>query len=373
MGEHSIYAPSSLERIAHCPGCIHACANLPERPAEAVTEQGAAIHEMIAEYLATNTAGDREGEAIREAIATAHPEAEAEAVELAAECVEFAERIIGQRSGSVDIETRLEVPDLYFGTADVVIDSPESITIIDWKSGYKEVTEAADNLQGKAYALAAAMKYGFKPVNVHFFMPRIHKASECTFTDIQALYDEIDSIIEASQQGNAELHAGEHCTYCPAFYFGACPQVNGIAAAEAARNEKTEELTEGELATRYETLAFLAKAFENLKAVMLERVKAAPGGKYAGYQIRSTGGGYDCKDIPAIMDEAAGLMPTAEVMQFVTLSVDKLATAYGKKGKEHGDFKSAAEGKAAFLGEVAQYLEAKPPRQTLVKIKPEGK
>lgn len=369
---HSKYAPSSLERIAKCPGSIHACEGLPPRPVEAVTEQGTAIHAMIADYLTAHpfTADAVIDEAaIMDAMAQANPQADETSVELATWCVEYAyQQHVAHPRASMECETRVEVTDMYFGTCDVFLKAEDRLIVIDWKTGYKEVTDAANNLQGKAYALAASLANGLKPVEVRFFMPRIHKDSAAYFEDIQSLYDEIDCIIEGSQSEEAQLHHGKHCTYCPANYWHTCPLLAGIAAAEAARDcegmMRTAEPSE--LIKRYGILKQLAERFDNLKKMLTEQIKAAPDGKYAGFTSKALGGGLECINIPATLAMASPVIPEADALVFCNLSVDKLAAEYGKRAKETGNFKTAKEGKEAFLTNIAGYTKPKPPRVTLV-------
>lgn len=369
---HSKYAPSSLERIAACPGSIHACEGLPPRPAEDLTEQGTTIHAMIAAYLTAHpyTTDSVTGEAaIMEAMTHANPEADEVAIELATWCVEYAyQQLDAHPSAEMVTERRVNVPDMYYGTCDVLIKTQDRLIVIDWKTGYKEVTEAANNLQGKAYALAASLENGLKPVEVRFFMPRIHKDSAAYFEDIQGLYDEIDGIIEASQDAEAQLHHGNHCTYCAANYWHTCPLLAGIAAAEAARNcdSMIRTAEPAELIRQYGILKQLAERFENLKKMLTEQIKAAPDGKYAGFTSKALGGGMECINIPATLAMASPVIPEADALAYCSLSIDKLAAEYGRRAKDAGSFKTAKEGKEAFLTNIAGYTKPKPPRVTIV-------
>lgn len=366
---HCKYAPSSLYRIQACPGCIHACEGLPEPPSTAAAESGSRIHALVAEVLSANPAAMPSSEAVRECLAAKGVD-DTEA-ELTALAVDFARGIInGREVEEIHVEERLEVPGLLWGTADLVIVEPRQVTVVDWKTGFKEVAEASDNLQGKAYALAAAMRFGRRVAEVHFYNPRLAWASGALFDDMEELFNQITDILEATRSPQAQLHNGPHCAYCPANYWHTCPLLAGIAAAEAARAAVSGGVSRmpepAELVRQYGVLKTLAERFENLKKMLTEQIKSSPDGRFAGFTSKALGGGYECINIPATLAIASVEMTEGDALAYCTLSLDRLAAEYGKRGKAAGHFATAKEGKEAFLTNVAGYTRPKPPRVTLV-------
>lgn len=366
---HCKYAPSSLYRIQACPGCIHACEGLPEPPSSAAAESGSRIHALVAEVLSANPAAMPSSEAVRECLAAKGVD-DTEA-ELTALAVDFARGIInGREVEEIHVEERLEVPGLLWGTADLVIVEPRQVTVVDWKTGFKEVAEASDNLQGKAYALAAAMRFGRRVAEVHFYNPRLAWASGALFDDMEELFNQITDILEATRSPRAQLHNGAHCTYCPANYWHACPLLSGIAVAEEARAAVSGGVSRmpepAELVRQYGVLKTLAERFENLKKMLTEQIKSSPDGRFAGFTSKALGGGYECINIPATLAMASVEMTEGDALAYCTLSLDRLASEYGKRGKAAGHFATAKEGKEAFLTNVAGYTRPKPPRVTLV-------
>lgn len=369
MSEHCKYAPSSLHRIQACPGCIHACEGLPAPPSSAIAESGSRIHALVAEVLSANPASMPSSEAVREYLAAKGVD-DTEA-ELTALAVEFAKGIIsGRKVEEIHIEERLEVPGLLWGTADLVLVEPHRVTVIDWKTGFKEVAEASENLQGKAYALAAAMRFGRSVAEVHFYNPRLAWASAAAFDDMEELFNQISDIIEATRSPRAQLHNGAHCTYCPANYWHTCPLLSGIAVAEEARTAELGDISRmpepAELVRQYGILKTLAERFENLKKMLTEQIKASPDGRFAGFTSKALGGGYECINITATLAMASVEITEGDASAYCTLSLDRLAAEYGKRGKAAGHFATAKEGKEAFLTSVADYIRPKPPRVTLV-------
>lgn len=371
MSQHCKYAPSSLHRIQACPGCIHACEGLPEPPPSAIAESGSRIHALVAEVLSANPAAMPSSEAVRECLAAKGVD-DTEA-ELTALAVDFARGIInGREVEEIHVEERLEVPGLLWGTADLVIVEPRQVTVVDWKTGFKEVAEASDNLQGKAYALAAAMRFGRRVAEVHFYNPRLAWASGALFDDMEELFNQITDILEATRSPRAQLHNGAHCTYCPANYWHACPLLSGIAVAEEARaaelglGDVSRMPEPAELVRQYGILKTLSERFENLKKMLTEQIKASPDGRFAGFTSKALGGGMECINIPATLAMASVEMTEGDALAYCTLSLDRLAAEYGKRGKAAGHFATAKEGKEAFLTNVAGYTRPKPPRVTLV-------
>lgn len=161
----------------------------------------------------------------------------------AAEAMEDLADYIGKRFKELGPQTRiyveqqLDIPETgEFGTADIIIVSPEVLEILDEKSGYVPV-EVGYNDQLMTYLLGAIAKYGPRPkykLGVH--QPNFDHVDgplrfwEPTEDDIMVFRQRVSESIANPDR----VSAGPHCkaTYCE--HRGAC-----AAFAEYARNDLT--------------------------------------------------------------------------------------------------------------------------------------
>lgn len=122
------------------------------------------------------------------------------------------------------IEQRLDftrwVPES-FGTADCVIVSDGTLTIIDYKHGVGVLVEAENNSQMRMYALGALnlfeSLYDIQTVRMVIFQPRRDNTSTAEVTKEELLRWADEVLIPAATlaaNGDGDYKAGKHCQFC---------------------------------------------------------------------------------------------------------------------------------------------------------------
>jgi hypothetical protein len=201
LEHHPRYSPSSMERIAACPGSVRMSEGMPPLPAGDDAREGTRLHRAISH-------NERAG-------------LDYEQMELVDRCNALVMELRGE-NGRVYREERLSVigsnfEEITFGTVDVLIVKEDKAVIIDWKFGRNEVEEAANNIQLGCYAVGAAQKWGVSSVECHVFQPRIGHRSNYTFTDLSAVRESIEELIEIAEGSEWRLNPSEKtCQYCRA-------------------------------------------------------------------------------------------------------------------------------------------------------------
>ena len=232
--------PSSLAAIAQCPGrptmeaaVVNAEGDQPDSPEASMGHQG---HEIIGRSIESWRLSQETGEvgaswddtirlAAQETTAAGMTSWDAWCVRF---CLEFARDAIqkhGIESDNVLVEHRMGMADLGMagGTADLILVDPfKRVIVIDWKLGYVEQQEAADNDQLQAYGVSASEEFKTKEVLVHVVTPRAEKDYRITAGkfDAKALEESAcwtRAVVARAQSPNPEL-APEYsaCVYCRA-------------------------------------------------------------------------------------------------------------------------------------------------------------
>jgi hypothetical protein len=119
------------------------------------------------------------------------------------------------------------------GTPDLGIFSLETLTVVDWKSGWSDVEDPETNAQLIGYAILMVeylLKKGIAiPKRIVFLIvqPRINqvKAYECTREELEARRQDILDIIQKAENGKDKLVVGPHCNGC--FKCMECPAFAG--------------------------------------------------------------------------------------------------------------------------------------------------
>lgn len=146
------------------------------------------------------------------------------------------------------------------GTADVVGISGESAVVIDWKTGrLARRGRAADSMQLRFYALAAARAYGADSATIAL----VHiledggvwwDVAELDALDLDDVASDLRSMLTELGVEQERMAAGEvprtvegpHCTYCPALPH--CPSRTRLAAVLATGSEDAEPVLTPETA-----------------------------------------------------------------------------------------------------------------------------
>lgn len=128
------------------------------------------------------------------------------------------------------------------GTADVVLRADDVVYVADFKSGWRHVPRARDNLQVRALALAACRAYDVEEAEVAII--RLDRDGHAVWDtagfdmfDLVAIAAQLRGLVAAieaeaawiAERGAAAARVtyGDHCTFCEAVR--SCPAVDGFA------------------------------------------------------------------------------------------------------------------------------------------------
>lgn len=233
--KHHPFGPSSLRLRQLCPASYQVEQGLADVENE-YSRKGSDLHALIAKAL--NTTGKL----------TVYSEEEHAVL---TKCIKYINKTLGD---SIFEHTEKELKYiaengeiLFYGTSDVVAKAEDgTLVIIDWKTGRGRVPLVKDNLQMKAYALAAMQEYGEEKVKACIYNPTINQRSSFTFKNKAKLEEEILAIIAACKEEDPEIVPGfEQCRFCLGSVHDKC--IEGIkqsvfaAMRERRRQEQREE------------------------------------------------------------------------------------------------------------------------------------
>ena len=356
--KHHPFSPSCLSRRELCPGSWNVENELPDMTTPEASS-GTRIHEAVAYGLSL-----KDGQSVKVVLQDNEKE-------LAEKCLSFAQNYKADGQELL-VEQPLAFYDegseeaLYTGTADVVLVGRQSVTIIDWKTGFSPVVEAANNLQGAAYALAAMQQWSKSSATVIFYNPRIGQETAHTFENWRGIRDEIKAIIDRCKSESTLKPCESACKYCKGALSGACPalqsQTLGLSvSAKAGLIEQLKDLSDEKALELFEACKPAQKLIDAIEAEIKER--AEKNGSCGDYTIKLVSGGYECKDIQQTF-RVSGLTPD-KFLDCCAVSLPKLKKQYADTAE--GMTKKEAE--AILMDKIAPYLQAKPERKTLTKVK----
>jgi hypothetical protein len=376
--KHCEWGPSSLARIAACPGSVHACHNLPEFKTDEATDTGTRVHAAVAAVI--NSDPDyRKGVLAQEQaerLVEGQLLTDASERRMAEDCLMYLSQLLKTSYGAGDYEVHAEfrldafsfAGALYWGTADVVI-SGDHLAVIDWKTGMGEVPEAKDNLQGAAYAAAAMLKFKADVCDVHFFNPRQHSHSHYVFMDCNALLRKIADILDAAMDPDAPLHDGAQCRYCRAQQWGVCPLLEGRRASAMARGalEQTtlEQMAPEEIERLRNELEILVLQKDSLDKFLKAKAAASPEG-WNGWKMERSFAGAEITDPAAAFGAVKDVLDGDYFLSLGKFTQRKVADAYAEVAKQCGLVKTKKEG-AELAKEKLKECSKEIYRETLVK------
>ena len=359
--KHHVFSPSTLERREACPASYKLEEGLPSFDTEN-SKEGTAKHVATAELISAYVDGK--------------PLPDVDDTDVKAAFDKFSEilREIPDNDLQIFTERKLSYKfcglEVYNGTADVVIVTPEKVIVFDWKFGHREVTEAANNPQGAAYALAAMQEFERKVADVHFYNPVIHQHSNYTFEGMEGIRDYVMGVIAECKRDSAPAVAGEkQCRYCKAAYYGTCPAYAEFAAKTAAVAKRLDVLPKlsdlpdaflCELAGKFKVVAkFADRVTEEIKARCAEK------GACGNYVLKTTSGGKEIPDINAAFNALSSVFKAEEFLTYCKVAEPSLRKAYVAKMKERCKCKSLKEGEKMFAETMGDLIQQKAPRQVL--------
>lgn len=357
---HAKFSPSSLENRELCPGW-----------GDSGDEESiyAADGERCHEATEAKLKGDD----------TLHNALEPVLASFVQECYDYAyPRIAGAESFVT--ETRLYhrhplLRENCHGTPDLYAITGGDCQLIDFKFGRRPVTNAKDNLQGWAYALALFDTYEkIENITVHFVVPRVHRCtSHFTFNrekDYDRMLARILRTVERAASDRPEDYSASWsaCAYCRRK--ATCEVLS--SAVERAYELSTDQLTpvrfgEAVKSTDAKDLGFLqnaAKLIEDWAKQEQERIKklALEGNEVSGYELRFAKGRTTVRtvgqvvnagvDIPVDKILETATIPLADLRKLYTAGID----AVDKEAKEKELMQKLAKGGALKQGEDSIYL-----------------
>lgn len=297
--KHSVLAPSSKEWI-HCGFSAKFLANKEEETNEA-SEFGTECHALAEAYIRKSLGiEDFDGEpvGIEELKSTfAHYDEEMEALatgyaDFVISQADYEEKRIGKKP-IVFVEQLLEMdyaPDTH-GTADAIIISGDTLTIIDNKTGFIPVhvfeEDGSLNSQLGIYGLYAyklfADIYPIKKIRLVIYQERIHNVDDKTL-DVEDLLEWEVAVLrpaaKEAQNPNAEAVSGKWCKYCPGKTL--CRQ-RSEDALSINIEKKPELMTDAEIEAILPRLDFVIDYCNSVKEYALK--KAIDGKKWKGYVL----------------------------------------------------------------------------------------
>lgn len=207
--------PSSLQRVALCPGSVAAEAGLPWQPSDQAAE-GTLLHEAVRTKQTANLKPSqvrdvetcwRIGKQLLEQVLGARPGR-----------FLFEEYVRSYVGDSGELSAKLD----FIALADA------DALVIDWKFGRADEVDASENLQLRAYALIAHQEYKAERVTCAIVQPRAERERQKTLVEYSAddlllAREEIAGIMNRVH-GGERVPGPEQCKYCKAAGTDRCPE-----------------------------------------------------------------------------------------------------------------------------------------------------
>lgn len=239
---HATYSPSAAKRWMTCHGSISASHGIAD-VSSAAANWGTQCHEAAGDILEHGTKFD---------VATQH--LSDEQVEMVGGYVDFiydtTERLENQHGRATTwVETgfKSKYHQHYFGTADYAALAGNVLCVVDLKTGFVPVDlrgrDDKINPQLGSYALLAyenlskAQRDCVQKIELWVYQPRVHFKPVCIRITVDELIDfgkDVDTAIDAIENGDETRVAGDHCRYCRAR--GNCKAQRDFANEAAKRD-----------------------------------------------------------------------------------------------------------------------------------------
>ncbi len=361
MSDHHECGPSCLRRRELCPGSLFEERDLPEISNPA-SERGTRLHNLIAESIKKGFVQKCDSE---------------EDFHIVVDMYEFFESVACCDTNlKYTPELRLSFGDdkgvLFFGTCDVLIinEQEKRGVIIDWKTGFKEVDPAENNIQGLGYAVCAMQMYGLESVTVIFYNPVIHQKTEYTFERSESLFNHVEQVVSDSKNGKGNLKPGEEqCMYCKAALHGTCPAFRDIATElyEVAKRQPLEMIStmpDSTLVDVVEKGKLISKLADAAEKELKDRCEKSE--EVCGYFLKEVSGGREADDLKGLWGMLKPELDQEDFLSCCKVSIPSLEKQFIKATGS-----PVKEGKERFADLTADYVSEKPPKKMLAKVKGE--
>jgi len=286
--KHSSLGASKAVRWQACPGSVSLSEKAPQPDTNEFAEKGTAVHSFI-EFCLLN-GEDPSHHLDKEFNGFKMTEEDVASASLVLKTVNS---ITSDLGGVVRCEVRFDLSSIHpgmFGTADVVISRPGShLIVIDYKNGTQPV-EIFENQQALYYGLGALLenekesRSEFKTVTLMVIQPRaphrdgLVRSWKTTPSYLRSWGVELKKAALATQEENAPLVTGDHCTYCPAM--GICPKQKevldvavGVSLEKSSKLPKAVELSDRHIANILKHKTQIENFLEEVKKLALKRAQ----------------------------------------------------------------------------------------------------
>ena len=333
--KHSILAPSSKEWL-HCGFAAKFLAEKEEESTEA-TEFGTECHALAEFYIkqSLKLSDFDEKKITLEELKADFKHYNDEMERLASsyanfviQTVDFEEKRTGKKP-VVLVEQLLKMdyaPDTH-GTADAIVISDDTLTIIDNKTGFVPVHVKEDgelNSQLGIYGLYAykcfEKLYKIKKIRFVIYQERIHNIDDLTIPIEDLLEWEVAILRPAAKEAqnpNAEAKSGKWCKYCAGK--SVCRKRSETALLSVNLEKKPELMTDAEIEQILPRVDFIIDYCNSIKEYCLK--KAIEGKKWSGFVLSETSTKRKITDEDAVAQivKEAGFNPYA-VNKLLTIS-----------------------------------------------------
>lgn len=253
-------SPSRLSSMATCPGYI----SEPRWVDKPAAEEGTMLHECVENDTLAGLSKDHE--------------------KLVQYAMDYRDRLLGQYPGAkVEFERAIAIPfckdekgNPKKGFIDVLIRTKDQVIIVDWKFGRSMQDEPGKNKQQLAYGAASWLLYQL-PVQLHVVYPRleIDQVHDMSLADMETIMTDLARISVRCEDYLSRLNPGTACDWCGRQPI--CPahvekvndisKVMGFTAQEDLDIKRLENGDLREIARLRETLTFVAKSLDKVKAL----------------------------------------------------------------------------------------------------------
>jgi len=253
---------SKIKSYRDCAGMFNLEKQVPERPAGPAAEMGTRIHKAL-------ETGD---------LSTLAPEER----EIAESCLQEYEEILEVINlgdpDEVIKEARFWYDDLYSGAIDLInlYDGGATALMVDWKTGRIPQSQAAENLQLRAYGVL--IKRNLPKVNKVFVaivqpVATRYTIAEYDEADLAHAEAEVVAICEAAYKPDApRTPSPDACKYCAAK--SVCPEARGVATALAERKIDVPAMTNEQIGDFLEKADIVESLIESVRAEAKARLIA---------------------------------------------------------------------------------------------------
>jgi hypothetical protein len=385
--QHHPFGPSVLERRFRCPMSYPVEKNLPDVQTEA-GQAGTDFHNQMRSLIETLKNGQGALSQPDNMLFGSHP------LPIETMLMRLLDIYAGYDIGAwpddqIFTEVQLPMPEItgdnetVYGTADCVIVRPDSVVVIDWKTGRGETVDVSDNLQTAAYCVAAARKFGRDSAMAYIVNPNFRHEPGFLFTR-EMLDGALWQIIEIKKNGEdcernpdiSKYNPGEiQCKHCKGNLHGTCPVVQKAFNQIVLQAEKPDVfkaialMNDDELSDMKDKCSLVQKLIKAVDDEAKKRCLASVSKSFGKYFLKETSGGKEIENLHDSYSAISGLMTVDEFIGLCSISVPSFREAIAEKLKSSGAVKTKKAGEEQFNVLLMDYLVDKPPRQILTRVK----